>query len=433
MPTCFVAMGFGKKTDFLSNPPRVLDLDRTFEDIIGPTVADAGLDCVRADKIIHSTVIDKPMYEHLLNADVVIADLSTSNANAIYELGVRHALRPTTTIVMAEENFTFPFDFNHLSILKYKHLGEEIGFREVNRVKAILKEKLVELVQRREVDSPVYLFLPTLARPELTAALAAAAPPPAESSAPKDASSFAELMKNFQDAKAAVSKPYEWMQPIAFLNRLRTMQPQDPYILQQLALATYKSKLPDTVTALQNAKAILEDLSPRTTADPETLGLWGAVHKRLWEETKDRGALDESITAYQRGFVVKSDYYNGVNYAFMLNVRASISKDDDAVTDRTTARRVRTQVLEICDEKLKPPGPSADEHFWVDATKVEALLGLGRNEESDALKTNAIKDETERLKAAGKDPKEIGWKSASLFEQLEKLAGLLGAGPKPGG
>ena len=53
-------------------------------------------------------MIDKPMYEHLLEADLVIANLSTSNANAIYELGVRHALRPHTTIVMAEQNFKFP-------------------------------------------------------------------------------------------------------------------------------------------------------------------------------------------------------------------------------------------------------------------------------------------------------------------------------------
>jgi hypothetical protein len=39
-------------------------------------------------------LIDVPMYEQLLEADVVATDLSTSNRNAIYELGVRHALRP---------------------------------------------------------------------------------------------------------------------------------------------------------------------------------------------------------------------------------------------------------------------------------------------------------------------------------------------------
>src|SRR5215831_19166615 len=164
MATCFVIMGFGEKTDFQSNPQRVLNLNRTYEDIIKPAVTEAGLACIRADEIIHSTVIDKPMYDNLLSADLVIADLSTSNANAVYELGVRHALRPRTTIVMAENNFSFPFDLNHLSILKYEHLGKDIGFGEVLRVKDALKQRIVELGDKEEVDSPVFVFLPSLLR-----------------------------------------------------------------------------------------------------------------------------------------------------------------------------------------------------------------------------------------------------------------------------
>src|SRR5215510_14099839 len=183
--TCFVVMGFGEKTDFQSNPQRVLNLNRTFEDIIEPVVTECGVECIRADKIIHSTVIDKPMYERLLDADLVIADLSTSNANAIYELGVRHALRPHTTIVMAEKGFAFPFDLNHLSILKYEHLGKEIGYREVMRVRDELKKKIVALLQTPETDSPVFLFLPQLLGES-------SPPPPAPTEAPRDDKSFAD-------------------------------------------------------------------------------------------------------------------------------------------------------------------------------------------------------------------------------------------------
>jgi hypothetical protein len=92
----------------------------------------------------------------------VIADLSTSNVNAVYELGVRHALRPHTTIVIAEQQFTFPFDLNHLSITKYEHLGKEIGFREVMRMRDVLTQKISAIVSRQETDSPVFLFLPEL-------------------------------------------------------------------------------------------------------------------------------------------------------------------------------------------------------------------------------------------------------------------------------
>jgi hypothetical protein len=118
------------------------------EDIIEPAVRAAGVECIHADKIVHSTVIDKPLFEQLLTADVVIADLSTSNADAIYELGVRHALRPHATIVIAEDQFKFPFDFSHLSIAKYVHMGKEIGFREVLRMQAVLQQKIASEVRR---------------------------------------------------------------------------------------------------------------------------------------------------------------------------------------------------------------------------------------------------------------------------------------------
>ena len=42
MGSCFVIMGFGEKTDFQSNPQRVLNLDRTYENIIKPAVEEAG-------------------------------------------------------------------------------------------------------------------------------------------------------------------------------------------------------------------------------------------------------------------------------------------------------------------------------------------------------------------------------------------------------
>jgi hypothetical protein len=130
--TCFVVMGFGKKTDFETG--RVLDLDQSYKNLIKPAVEAAGLKCIRADEIVHSGLIDVPMYEQLLKADVVVADLSTSNRNAFYELGVRHALRPYTTVVIAEEQMmkAAPFDVNHISIRSYRHLGEDIGYNEVN-------------------------------------------------------------------------------------------------------------------------------------------------------------------------------------------------------------------------------------------------------------------------------------------------------------
>jgi len=413
MGTCFVVMGFGEKTDFQSNPQRVLNLNRTYEDIIEPTVKSRGLACVRADQIIHSTVIDLPMYEQLLDADLVIADLSTSNANAIYELGVRHALRPHSTIVMAESQFKFPFDINHISILTYEHLGKEIGYQQVMKTRDALGKLIDAIVTAPQVDSPVFLFLPKLL-PSSTGPKPAAAP----SAPPADPKSLAELLESLKEAKKAVKNKPDWLVVLTVLNRLRNLNPDDPYIIQQTALATYKSEQPNATFALEGARDVLNALRPEVSSDAETVGLWGGIHKRLYEvakEPKDPQILDTAIRAYARGYFIKNDYYNGINFAFLLNVRAAQSKGDDATADRVFAKRVRSEVLALCDAELARDTLNADDRFWVTASKVEALFGLQQVADAGALKQTL----------AATAP--AAWMIQSLEEQLGKLAALLPA------
>ena len=195
---------------------------------------------------------------------------------------------------------------------------------------------------------------------------------------PTDQKSFAELLVSFRAAKNQVTAADDWAVPLGLLNRLKTMQHDDPYILQQFALATYKFEQPDKKAALIKAQGILSKLAPQTSSDAETVGLWGAIHKRLWDQTQNRDDLDEFIKAYGRGYYIKNDYYNGINYAFVLDLRASQSAGDDALVDHLLARRIRRDVLSICDGLLQA-APAAqqqtdsNEPFWIGATKVEAL------------------------------------------------------------
>src|SRR5690349_23127813 len=170
--TCFVVMGFGKKTDFETG--RVLDLDQSYINLIKPGVEASGLKCIRADEIVHSGLIDVPMYEQLLNADVVVADVSTSNRNALYELGVRHALRPYTTVIIAEEMMmkSPTFDLSHIVIRKYRHLGEDIGVSEAKRFTADLTAAIKQIMAtdpKLRGDSPVYRFIERLTPPSISA------------------------------------------------------------------------------------------------------------------------------------------------------------------------------------------------------------------------------------------------------------------------
>ena len=59
--TCFVVMGFHEKTDYKAS--RVLDLDKTYKHIIKKAVIDAGLECIRADEIVHAGTIDVPIIQ----------------------------------------------------------------------------------------------------------------------------------------------------------------------------------------------------------------------------------------------------------------------------------------------------------------------------------------------------------------------------------
>jgi len=168
MPTCFVVMGFGKKTDYPTG--RVLDLDKSYKYIIKPAAEAAGYECQRADEIQHSGNINVPMYQQLLTSDVVIADVSTYNPNAFYELGVRHALKPYTTITIAEDKLVFPFDVGQVAIRTYHHLGEGIDFGEVERMRDELTKAIKVVGAQAACDSPVYTFLKDLHPPAVAKA-----------------------------------------------------------------------------------------------------------------------------------------------------------------------------------------------------------------------------------------------------------------------
>ena len=433
MSSCFVVMGFGKKTDFAQN--KTFDLDKSYNYIIKPAVEAASFKCVRADEIQHAGNINVPMYEQLLEADLVIADLSTANPNAFFELGVRYALKPRTTIVISEKGFKIPFDMGQVIVRSYEHLGDGIDFGEVERMRKELTTACKEVAAANRVDSPVYTFLTRLTPPELKK-LADAAEQSAEAHTQEALAATTD-----EDEKAALTKPFAVLMASAMkaraeqnfkkardiLRGIKAAQVDqvDPFVVQQLALLTYKSKDLDPLQALLEARTILEEISPRDSGDPETLGIWGAVHKRLSEiltnPDERREALDESVRAYEKGFYLKNDYYNGINYAFLLNVRAGHRRDDEAVADRVQARRVRQQVLRMCEQLLasgikgESKRSKAEQEYWVRATVVEALYGLGQQDES-AVAFAAAKQ---------MNPPPEKFMVESTEEQLVKLKALL--------
>lgn len=368
-PFCFVVMGFGVKTDYETG--RTLDLDATYEAIIEPAITDAGLRCVRADELVHSGVMDRRIYEALYQADLVVADISTGNVNAVYELGVRHALRPYSTIIMLEREGRLHFDLDHVSVFQYQHLGADIGSREAARARRELSKIVLSIMHAKEPDSPVYQWLPRLQQPRLSEE-------EIKQVVDKTEAHERRLTALVKSGKKANSASLHADAAKAFAEA-HELSPEEPYLIQQWALATYKSKNPSEEEALLNGLAIIVSLKPDTSNDPETLGIAGAMHKRLWILKENRESLDKAISYYGRGFEVRRDYYNGENLATCLDYRSKTHRDPaEREYDRKTASKVRELIIANLQRVIEAETFSErTDRKWIFATLANCSFSLG--------------------------------------------------------
>lgn len=116
-PMCFIAMPFGKRE---AEGGATVDFDR-IHDFIHQGAEAAGLESIRADFEPAGGFIHKPMLERLLVAEYVIADLTLSNPNVMYEVGVRHGASARSTLLICGDQYVgkLPFDFKPLRVLPY--------------------------------------------------------------------------------------------------------------------------------------------------------------------------------------------------------------------------------------------------------------------------------------------------------------------------
>lgn len=397
--SCFVIIGYGKKVSYANGKPRVLDLDETFSVLVKPVFEALNIPCYRAiDKNINGS-IDKLMLQEIKDADIALVDISTLNANVMWELGVRHALKSKHTIVICEKEqmASIPFDINHFVVHQYTHSEEGIPYKEVERFRKYLTEVVNKMLAQTSIedDSPVFTFL----KEEMEKTLAAV-----------NTESFASIMekaeaaKNKKDFDTALSL-FATAKQMALDNM--TLRDSLTLIISRQALCTYKSKKPTEKEALENAKNILEELKPSQSQDTEVLGLSGAICKRLNEVTGDSKYLDEAINFYEKGFQLKQDYYNGINTAFMLYKKAGLLKkqnSDEWEDVKLKADYIRNTVLEI-SKKLESMANFIDSNdaVWVLLTIAEAY-----NYKGNAVKQKEYEDKAAELAKKNNDDFALG-------------------------
>ena len=156
-PLCFVLMPFGRKPS-PTPPPIEIDFDAVYQTLIVPAIEQAAMTPLCADAEMIGGLIHRPMYERLLICDFAIADLTTANANVFYELGIRHAVRPWSTVLLFAEGTRLPFDVAPLRGLRYG-LTETGLPRDVSPTIVSLAASLAE-ARKAAYDSPLFQTLP---------------------------------------------------------------------------------------------------------------------------------------------------------------------------------------------------------------------------------------------------------------------------------
>lgn len=404
---CFVIMGFGKKTDYRNG--REVDMDVVYNDVIRKAFKKdfPEYTLIRADEVAGSQIIDVSMYTLIMKADLVIADITTMNLNAVYELGTRHALKPYSTIIMVQKSDakSLPFDLSHSRVLAYKDYGEKMPKEEAKK----LRKELRSYIQScGGVDSPIFTVLPEGLRPQNI-----------EEEYQRVVQHFRKDSRGkgswalYEEAKAEMALDH-FQKAEKIWGKLQEKFPGEDYIIQQLAMAQYKSKLPSEGEALARGLNTIKALNPDTSMDLETLGITGAIYKRMYHLHGKEDDLGRAICYYQKGYLLKDDYYNGENYAYCLLEKAKRKgvPKEESIALAYLAREAFQSIVEKSEQFLS--GHTEEQvEFWMYATLSTSCYYLGKLEKSrqygDMFLARA----------------EADWQRDTYIGQLEKLKTLM--------
>src|SRR5690349_20095269 len=163
----FVVMPFGEKK---APDGTAIDFDTVYKDLFAPAIAAAGLMPHRADIDRRGGSIHLDMFQDLLLAEFVVADLTLDNPNVCYEIGVRHALRAGGAVLTYALRDRLPFDIAGQRMQRYSLIDGQLD-PEVDNVRKE-REALAEAILatlgawRGRRASPVYQQLPNLQEPD---------------------------------------------------------------------------------------------------------------------------------------------------------------------------------------------------------------------------------------------------------------------------
>ncbi len=390
-PFCFVLMPFGKKSEAAGS---VIDFDAVYKDFISPAIAVAGLQPVRADEELTGGIIHKPMFERLMLCEYAVADLTTANANVFYELGVRHAVRPWSTVLLFAEGSRLPFDVAYLRAIPYR-LSPEGKPADTEAAMAILIQRLVD-AKNATMDSPLYTFdliksVPTIdhAKTDVFREQVQYSIDMKQRLADAREKGLSELKKieqelgDIKDVEGGVvidlflsyRAVKAWREMVDLANRMSPPLAATVMVQEQLALAMNRAGQGE------KAERVLLDLISKRGPSSETYGILGRVYKDRWEVALTqgnnilaRGLLDKAIDAYLKGFEADwRDAFPGVNAVTLMELK-------------DPSDRRQEQLIPVVRYAAERKIASGKPDYWDYATLLElAVLARDKQKAMDAL------------------------------------------------
>jgi tetratricopeptide (TPR) repeat protein len=340
-------MPFGQKPDLKSGT--VVDFDQIYNEAIKPAIEECGLESLRGDEERTGGIIHSAMFARLLLAEFVVADLTLANANVFYELGIRHAAKPFTTVPIFANISALPFDVALVRAVGYQLENGQLTEAAAQKLRKELAKRLCDAMNDAATDdSPLFQLIPKFpgidlseevteafkdrikAAEEFREILSAARSQPTPQGKREALlkiqrdlgdlktvrrSVLIELLFSFRDAEGFAEMVDLYS---AFPDSLKD------YVVakQQFALALNRRNKPGD---REKALGILTDLLKNRGPDSETLGIKGRIHKDMYKEAAQAkkitapAALDDAIDAYTKGFEADPrDYYPGVNAISLL-------------------------------------------------------------------------------------------------------------------
>ena len=396
LPLCFILMPFGQKTD---SQGKTTDFDAVYNDVIAPAVRQANLDPIRADEEQVGGTIHKPMFERLMLCEYAVADVTGANPNVYYELGIRHALRPHSTVILFAAGTTLPFDLAPLRGLPYK-LGVDGRPVDVDVSVAAIAARLATCRHEPADDSPLFQLVADMPRHDVdhqktdvfrehVAHTKSTQDRIKQSKSNGRAAVVAmaqELTEgHLRDAGAAVVvdlylalrdvKAYDEM--VSLYDAMPTPLQRNRMVREQLGFAL--NRLGGREKAADVLNAVLTDCG----ASSETYGLLGRVYKDWWDDEVKAGNprvarshLDKAINTYLAGFEADwRDAFPGVNAVTLMEMQ-----------DKPDPRQA--EILPIVRFAARQTAKAGKDDYWDHATLFE-LAVLARDEDAADLHLGA--------------------------------------------